>query len=140
MSAQRGKDLLLKIGDGSIPEAFSTVGGLRTKTLSLNAASVDITHAESTGGWRELLAGAGVRQASVAGSGVFLSDAAVETIRIAFFNGDIRNWQVIIPGFGEIEGAFQIANLDYAGDYDGEASMSLALESAGALTFTPEVP
>ena len=138
MSAQRGRDLLLKIGDGTDPEVFSVIGGLRTKTLSLNTRSVDITHSESTGGWRELLAGAGVRQASISGAGVFLNDTAAEAARACFFADEIKNWQVIIPGFGEIEGAFLIANLDYAGEYDREAVMSLSLESAGALTFTPE--
>ena len=140
MTAQRGKDLLLKIGDGGAPESFTVIGGLRARTLSLNAESVDITHSESAGGWRELLAGAGVRQASVAGAGVFVNDAAAGDIRAAFFAGDIRNWLIVIPGFGEIEGPFLIANLDYAGDHDGEATMALALDSAGALAFTPEGP
>ena len=138
MTAQRGKDLLLKLGDGGDPESFSVIGGMRTKSLSLNAQSVDVTHSQSAGGWRELLAGAGVRQASVAGAGVFLNDAAAEAVRAAFFAGAASNWQVIVPGFGTIEGAFVIANLDYAGEHDREASMSLALESAGALTFTAE--
>lgn len=138
MTAQKGKDLLLKIGDGGAPEAFNAVGGLRTKTLSLNAQSVDVTHSESAGGWRELLAGAGVRQASVSGAGVFLNEAAAETVRAAFFAGEIKTWRIVIPGFGDITGPFLIANLDYAGDHDGEATMSLALESAGALAFTPE--
>ena len=140
MPAQKGKDLLLKIGDGGVPESFAAVGGLRAKTLSLNAQSVDVTHAESVGGWRELLAGAGVRQASVSGAGVFLSDGAAESVRAAFFAGDIENWQIVIPGFGDMTGQFLIANLDYAGDHDGEAAMTLALESAGELVFTPETP
>ncbi|MGE0410354.1 MAG: phage tail tube protein [Amphiplicatus sp.] len=42
---------------------------------------------------------------------------------------------MVVPGLGEIEGPFQIANLDYAGEHDGEASMAMALESAGALSF-----
>ena len=140
MSAQRGKDLLIKLGDNGAPESFTTIGGLRTRTLALNAQTVDITHAESTGGWRELLSGAGVRQASISGAGVFLNETAAEDIRSLFFNSEIRNWQVIIPGFGQIEGAFQIANLDYAGEFDAEATVSLALESAGVLSFTPEGP
>lgn len=140
MSAQRGKDLLLKIGDGGAPETFITVGGLRAQTLSLNAQTVDITHAESAGGWRELLADAGVRQASVSGSGVFLSGAAAEAVRAAFFAGGVQNWEIVIPGLGALTGAFQVANLDYAGEHDGEATMALALESAGALVFTPETP
>ncbi|MFQ5563875.1 MAG: phage major tail protein, TP901-1 family [Parvularculaceae bacterium] len=136
MPAQRGKDLLLKIGDGGSPEVFTTVGGLRTRTLSLNAQAVDVTHSESVGGWRELLAGAGVRQASVSGAGVFIDDAAAEAVRAAFFAGDIRTWRIVIPDFGEVEGPFLVNNLDYSGDHDGEAAVSLALDSAGALTFT----
>ncbi|WP_375203775.1 phage major tail protein, TP901-1 family [Hyphococcus sp.] len=138
MPAQRGKDLLLKLGDGEVSESFAVIGGLRTKTLSLNAQTIDVTHSQSTGGWRELLAGAGVRQASISGAGVFLNDAAAEEVRSVFFAGEARNWQIVVPGFGTIEGAFVIANLDYAGEHDREASMALALESAGALTFTPE--
>lgn len=136
MPAQRGKDLLLKLGDGGAPETFATIGGMRARSLSLNAETVDVTHSESAGGWRELLAGAGVRQASVSGSGVFLSDAAAESVRSVFFNGAVRNWRVVIPGFGDIEGPFLIANLDYSGAHDGEALMSLALASAGPLAFT----
>ena len=136
MTAKPGKDLLLKIGDGQSPENFSTVAGLRTRTLSLNAQSVDVTHSDSTGGWRELLAGAGVRQASASGAGVFLDDATAEEIKNVFFASDIRNWQIIIPDFGTIKGPFQLANLDYGGEYDGEVSVAMALESAGALTFT----
>jgi TP901-1 family phage major tail protein len=135
MTAQRGKDMLVKIGDGGVPENFTTVAGLRTKTLSLNAREVDATHAESNG-WRELLGAAGVRQASVSGAGVFLNDAAAEEIRAAFFAGAIRNFTLVIPGMGELIGPFLIANLDYSGEHDGEATVSLALASAGVITFT----
>lgn len=136
MTVQRGKDLLLKIGDGGAPETFAAVGGMRTRTLSLNAETVDVTHADSAGGWRELLDGAGVRQASVSGAGVFLGDSEAETVRNVFFAGAVRNWRIVIPGFGDIEGPFLVANLDYSGAHDGEAQMSIALASAGALNFT----
>lgn len=135
MTAQRGKDMLVKIGDGGSPEIFTTVAGFRTKTISLNAREVDATHAESNG-WRELLGAAGVRQASVAGAGVFLNDAAAEKIRAAFFAGAVRNFRLVIPGMGEMAGLFLIANLDYAGEHDGEATVSIALASAGAVSFT----
>lgn len=138
MTAQRGKDMLVKIGDGGSPESFTTVAGLRTKTISLNAREVDATHAESNG-WRELLGAAGVRQASVSGAGVFLNDAAAEAIRAAFFAGEIRNFKLVIPGMGELAGPFLIANLDYAGEHDGEATVSIALASAGVIGFTAAV-
>ena len=136
MTAQRGKDLLLKLGSQTTPIVYSSIGGLRTRTLSLNAQTIDITHAQSSGGWRELLVGGGVRQASISGSGVFLSDGVAEEIRGVFFTEELRPWQIIIPGFGELTGPFQLTNLDYAGEYDGEATMSLALESAGEIIFS----
>lgn len=138
MKAQRGKDLLLKISDANEPQEFFTVAGLRTRNLALNTQIVDITHSQSVGGWRELLKGAGVRQASVSGSGVFLNDDTASRIRTLFFDGEIVPWQIIIPGFGAIVGVFQISNLDYAGDFDSEATMSIALESAGSLDFIAE--
>ena len=134
MTAQRGRDLLLKLDDGS--GAFVTVAGLRTQRIALNADTVDITHAESSGRWRELLAGAGVRRASLAGAGVFKDQASDETVRRSFFDTTILNWQVIVPAFGIIQGLFQISALDYRGEHAGEVTFELALESAGALTFT----
>lgn len=133
MSAQKGKDLLLKIDDGS--GNFVTIAGLRTHRLALNADPVDITHMESVGRWRELLEGAGVRRASVAGAGVFKDAASDALARQTFFDGALRMWQVVIPSFGIIAGLFQISSLDYRGEHAGEVTFELALESAGALTF-----
>lgn len=135
MVAQKGKDLLLKV-DSTGAGVFVTVAGVRSRGLTLNARAVDITNADSVNGWRENLEGAGVKSASISGSGVFRDDAADETVRGYFFDGSIRNWQIIVPAFGTIQGAFQITSLEYAGDYDGELSYALALESAGVISFT----
>jgi TP901-1 family phage major tail protein len=134
MPAQAGKDLLLKIdmnGQGS----FQTVAGLRSTRLSFNAETVDVTSLDSPGGWRELLAGAGLRSASLSGSGVFKDETTDARLRAVFFDGVIPACRVIIPGFGTIQGPFQITGLDYAGTHDGEATFELSLASAGALTF-----
>jgi TP901-1 family phage major tail protein len=134
MTAQRGKDLLLKI-DATGSGGFTTVAGLRTRSLAFNAATVDTTHAESAEEWRELLAGAGVKTARLSGSGIFKDAASDEAVRAAFFTGAIRDWQVLIPDFGTVEGAFQITALEYSGGHDNELTFELALESAGALSF-----
>jgi TP901-1 family phage major tail protein len=134
MSAQKGKDLLLKIDDGT--GVFVTVAGLRTRRLSLNADSVDVTDAESAGRWRELLQGAGVKRASVAGTGVFKDASSDSAIREAFFDGLLGNWQIVIPSFGVVSGPFQIVSLDYRGEHSAEITFDIALESAGALSFS----
>lgn len=134
MTAQRGKDLLVKLdetGDGT----FDTVAGLRTTRLSLNADTVDVTTAESPGQWRELLAGAGLRTASISGSGIFKDASSDAAIRRVFFDGTAPAFEIVIPDFGTIAGPFQITSVEYAGNYDGEASFEIAMVSAGALTF-----
>lgn len=134
MAAQKGKDLLLKVSDGA--SAFVTIGGLRTRRIALNADTVDVTDAESTGRWRELLGGAGLRRASVSGTGIFKDQASDVLLRQAFFDALLRNWQIVIPGLGILEGPFQISNLDYRGEHAAEVTFDISLDSAGALTFT----
>lgn len=133
MTAQKGRDLLLKIDpDGN---GYQTVAGLRARQISLNAGTVDITDSQSAGQWRELLSGAGIRRASISGSGIFKDAASDTLVRTAFFNGNNPDWQVIVPDFGTVSGKFQIVSLEYAGRHDGEVTFELALESAGEITF-----
>jgi TP901-1 family phage major tail protein len=133
MAAQKGKDLLLKLADGV---DFLTVAGLRTRRLAFNAEAVDVTHAESAGRWRELLDGAGIKRASVAGRGLFKDAASDALMRQMFFDGTVKAMQIVIPDFGTVAGPFQITSLEFAGEHDGEVTYELALESAGELTFT----
>jgi len=132
MAAQKGKDLLLKIHDGA---AFATVAGLRSRQISFNTEPVDVTHTESAGRWRELLAGAGVKRASVSGSGVFKDAESDALIRQSFFDGTIRNAQIVVPDFGTIAGPFQITALEIAAEHDREVTFDIALESAGEVSF-----
>ena len=132
MTAQKGKDLLIKIDDGG---NFVTIAGLRARRLAFNAEAVDITDAESAGRWRELLGGAGMQRASLSGGGLFKDQASDALTRAVFFAGEIRDWQVAIPDFGTVTGPFQITALEYAGRHDGEMTFEIALESAGALGF-----
>jgi predicted secreted protein len=117
MSAQKGKDLLVKIADGA---GYTTVAGLRSRRIAFNAETV------------------GVKRASIAGRGLFKDAASDALMRQAFFDGAVRDYQVVIPDFGTVEGVFQIASLEFAGEHNGEVTYELALESAGALTFAAE--
>jgi TP901-1 family phage major tail protein len=136
MSGQKGRDVLIKIGDGEVSESFVTVAGVRAKTISLNARTVDGTSGESPSAWRELIAGAGVKSASVSGAGVFKDAASDALIQEAFFTQARRNFQLVIPDFGTLEGPFLVEALDYSGDHDGEAAFAITLASAGVLSFT----
>ena len=135
MVAQNGKDLLIKV-DMTSGGLFETIAGLRATRVSFNAESVDVTSLESQGGWRELLSGAGVRSASISGSGVFKDAGTDERARQLFFDGETPDFQVIIPDFGIVEGAFQVTSIEYSGSHNGEATYEMSMASAGALVFT----
>ncbi len=134
MAAQAGKDLLVKLDDGT--GNFLTVAGLRTRQMTFNADAVDVTDQDSVGRWRELLAGAGARHATISGSGIFkdaTSDAMMQQI---FFNGTIRNFMFVVPSFGILQGPFLMTALVYKADSAQGVMFDLTVESAGAVGFT----
>ena len=129
MSAQPGSDVLVKVYDGV--SAYNTIGGLRTKQLSINNQLVDITDGDSTNKFRELLAEAGITSVTMTAAGVFKDSAAEEDVRGYAFAKTINNFQFIIPDFGTIQGGYLVSNITYAGEYDGEATYSMTFESSG---------
>jgi len=138
MVAQNGKDLLIKI-DMTGAGLFETVAGLRATRISFNTETVDVTSLESTGGWRELLSGGGVKTAAVSGSGVFKDATTDERTRQIFFDGETPDFQVIVPDFGTMQGAFQVSSIEYAGSHNGEATYEMSLVSAGEISFTAAI-
>ena len=130
MAAEKGSAFLLKVGDGAGPPTFATVAGLRTTQLSINGESVVIT-SKASGGWRELLSGAGTRSVSVAGSGVFTGSAAEARLKGNALGGVLDDYELSFESGDRMRGRFLLTRLDYAGDFNGERSYTLALESSG---------
>lgn len=133
--AQKGLDILVKLGNGASPEVFTTIAGLRTKSITHNKEQVDVTSADNVDRWRELLGGAAVKSFSVTASGVLKDSAVMQLIMDAAQDDTFDSWQIIIPSIGTFEGAFQVT-MSVGGDHDGEATYDLTLESAGTLEFT----
>ncbi|MDZ7587692.1 MAG: phage tail protein [Parasphingorhabdus sp.] len=132
MAAEKGSAFLLKIGDGGTPVVYSTIAGLRTTQMSVNGEAVAITN-KGSGGWRELLSGAGVRSVSVAGAGVFTGSGAETRIKGHALAGIIDDYELSFEGGERLRGQFLVTRLDYSGDYNGERSYTLSLESSGVI-------
>jgi TP901-1 family phage major tail protein len=130
MAAERGSAFLLKIGDGASPPGFVTVAGLKTTQLSINGDAVAITN-KGSGGWRELLSGAGVRSVSVAASGIFTGSSAEAQVRSLALTGDLQEYQLSFESGERMQGEFLDTRLEYAGDFNGERNYTVALESSG---------
>ncbi len=133
MTAQKGSAFLLKIGDGASPPDYETVAGLRTTQMSINGDTVVVTSKDS-GGWRELLSGAGTRSVSVSAAGIFLGSQAEASIRSHALAGTIETYELSFEDGAKLHGDFLIQRLDYAGDFNGERTYSMVLESSGAVT------
>ena len=130
MTAQKGSAFLLKISDGGSPAAYQTVAGLRTTQLSVAGETVVVTN-KGSGGWRELLSGAGVRAVSVSASGIFLGSAAEAQIRAKALAGTLADYELSFEDGEKLRGSFLVQRLDYAGDFNGERNYALQLESSG---------
>jgi TP901-1 family phage major tail protein len=130
MGAEKGSAFLLKVGDGGAPVAYATVAGLRTTQLSVNGEAVNVTTKDSAG-WRELLSGAGVRSVSVSGAGIFTGSAAEVRVRNNALAGIIDDYELSFESGERMRGRFLVTRLDYAGDYNGERSYTMSLESSG---------
>ena len=132
MSAQKGSAFLLKVGDGGTPLGFATVAGLRTTQLSVNGEAVNVTSKDS-GGWRELLGGAGVRSVSVSASGIFTGSAAELRVKANALGGLLDEYELSFESGERMRGRFLVTRLDYSGDYNGERNYAVSLESSGAV-------
>ncbi|MDE8650809.1 phage major tail protein, TP901-1 family [Novosphingobium album (ex Liu et al. 2023)] len=130
MTAQKGSAFLLKISDGGTPAAYQTVAGLRTTQMSVTGDAVVITN-KASGGWRELLSGAGVRAVSVSAAGIFLGSAAEAQVRANAMAGTIDDYELSFEDGAKLRGRFLVQRLDYAGDFNGERNYTMQLESSG---------
>lgn len=130
MTAQKGSAFLLKIGDGAQPPTYETVAGLRTTQMSINGDTVVVTHKDS-GGWRELLSGAGTRSVSVSAAGIFLGSTAEDSVRAHALAGTVEDYELSFEDGAKLRGRFLVQRLDYAGDFNGERNYTLQLESSG---------
>ncbi len=132
MAIEKGSAFLLKVGDGAAVPVFATVAGLRATQLSINGETVVVTNKDS-GGWRQLLSGAGVRSVSVSGAGVFTGSVAETRIKGNAMTGVLDDYRLSFESGESMTGRFLVTRLDYAGDFNGERSYTLTLESSGAV-------
>lgn len=133
MSAQAGLHFLLKLGAKNAQP--KTVAGLRATQMRLDNDLIDTTNKDSNGA-RTLLANAGTQKLTVTASGLFTNQAVEEETRVNAFNKSIETYCLFFPNGDVLEAAFYLSHYERAGDYNGEETYALTLESSGPLSFT----
>jgi len=135
MAAQKGRDLILKIGSGGESETFATIGAIRTNNMTLNNNPVDTT-TMGDGGVQTMLADAGVQSMSISADGIFKDDTAEETLRAAAFARTPKNFELLFPNGDKFAGAFVVQDYNRTGAHDNVETFSVTLVRSGAGTFT----
>jgi len=140
MAAGKGSSFLLKDNSTGTP---ATVGGLRSTSMTINGEAVDITTKDSNAfissgndKARDLLQGGGVRSMSITASGVFTDSSTENLVRGFAFDGAIQDYDLIFSDGSKISGAFLITSYERAGEYNGEETYSVTLESSNTITYT----
>ena len=129
MAAEKGLEFLLKIG-------ATVVAGLRATAFTINGEEVDVTTKDSTGGWRELLAEAGVTSMSITGSGVFQDNSNVAALRVSVIAKTQTAYTILFESGDDYTGQFQVTSIEQSGEFNGEVTYSVSLESSGEIVFT----
>lgn len=135
MPSQKGRDLLLKIGDGGDPETFATLGAARTTSMTVSNRPADATSMDD-GGVRRLMGEAGMQDMRIRLDGLFKDAEAEELLRAAAFSGAARNYELVFPNGDKYAAAFAVEEYARGGIYDGLETFSVALLRSGAGTFT----
>jgi predicted secreted protein len=136
MAAQSGKDLLIKVdmdGTGTVRDGGGAAGHaaeLQRRNRGRHEPGIDRRLARIAGRCRREIGGDfGLGRLSATRPPMNVRGRSSSTATTPDF-------QVVIPDFGTVEGAFQITSIEYAGSHDGEATYEMSMASAGALTFT----
>ena len=140
MPAGKGSSFLLKDNSTGTP---ATIGGLRSTSMTINGEAVDITSKDSNAfissgndKARDLLQGGGVGSMTISASGVFTDSSTENILRGFAFDGAIQSYDLVFSDGSKISGAFLITSYERAGEFNGEETYSVTLESSNTITYT----
>lgn len=135
--AFKGSSVLLKKGTAA---SGTTIGGMRTTGWTINSENVDVTTADNANRWRELLPEAGIKNMSITMSGVLSTTTTHQGLVSDMIAQTVDAYGLILDDFGYFDGDFMLSSVESSGEYNGEATYSITLESGGDVTFTTGAP
>lgn len=137
MAATRGSTLLLKYNSGTYGSpTWTTLGGLRARSIRKGRTMIDVTTADSAELARVLLDGGGVKSMTISGEGVFEDTAAQTTLNEANDDGSQLDLQITIAGYATYRGYFACPDMSFDGAHDDALKFSCTLESSGDFALT----
>lgn len=129
-----GKSVLLYIGDGGSPEAFSLIAAGTSHSVTISSTTVE-KNSKDSGGWREIFPDGAIRSVSMTMSGIFTETAAQEALRAVAMSATPKaNFRFNLGGTRRLTGQFQVTSYEHSGETEGFAQFTAQFESNGVIT------
>jgi TP901-1 family phage major tail protein len=133
INALPGRNFLLKLGNGTTPETYTTITGMRATDITINGNPVDITN-KSSQGWQELLPNAGVKSCDITASGIYdtNSSGGLTTLAQAALDGGTILPMEVVSGAGDkFVGYWAVQSFKRTGPYNEAETFDVTLKSHG---------
>jgi TP901-1 family phage major tail protein len=138
MPGQSGTTWALSVRTAITP-TYTAIAGLRTRSFKINNNPVDVTTAESTGRWRELLGDTGTVELEIDAAGLYQKDAPGHLLPSLVASGATTVFKLdsaaVTPGIS-IVGSFVVTEYEASATYNEAATFTVKLLSTGSLTMT----
>lgn len=139
MAGQTGLTWALSVRTTASPAAYTAIAGLRTRSFKINNNAVDVTTADSSGRWRELLGDTGQVELEIDASGLYQKDAPGHVLPTLVASGASQVFQLVSAASSAgitIVGSFVVTEYNITASYNEAATFTVKLMSTGAPTIT----
>lgn len=119
-----------------ISGSYVPLAGLRTRTLQIGSTNVDVTTADSSGQWRELLPSAGIKNLDFDAAGIWQGDSTGKNALIALHGLQLVTLRIVQPGTIQFDAAFQVESFQFTNPYNDASGFTAKFLSSGVVTIT----
>lgn len=138
MAGQSGTTWALSVRTALTP-TYTDLAGLRTRSFKINNNPVDVTTAESSGRWRELLGDTGTVELEIDAAGLYQKDAPGHLLPSLVVSGASTVFRLVSSASSAgitIVGSFIVTEYEASATYNEAATFTVKLMSTGAPTIT----
>ena len=139
MAGQSGLTWALSVRTTASPAAYTAIAGLRTRSFKINNNAVDVTTAESSNRWREMLGDVGQVELEIDAAGLYQKDAPGHLLPTLVASGASTVFQLVSASSSAgitIVGSFIVTEYQASAAYNEAATFTVKLMSTGAPTIT----
>lgn len=126
-----------KRGDGASNEAFTAIAEINSiGGPDMSRDTIDVTSLDSTGGYREFIAG--FRDGGEISLDMNFTLATYDDMKLDFESDDTVNYQIVLPDTGNttFEFAALVTGLGVAVPMDDKVTATVTLKISGQVTLT----